>query len=253
MILDFGYVCMELHTSLPEDLQANHHQPATKTTLQVGGHAGLQSIAAARAGARVSLISALSNDLMSKTITDTLRREGIISSAMAYSEKSTGITQIIKSGRDNVTAIETTGAHEEIKADQIAKTVLVPRHLVLLHDDVAHNENEQVLGRTKESGAKSIMSFKKAPESSLLEILDIALICGNKDISTTSSCQIISVKEDGFDCFCGTFAACIQAGYKIDKAMLYANCAQTLYSESPHEGYAALPYLGDIQERIKAT
>ncbi len=251
MILDFGYVCMEIHTFLTEDLEIGHHLHAKKSALQIGGHAGLQSIAAARAGARVSLISALSNDFLSKTISDTLRREGIITAAMAQSEKETAVIQTIKSANGKITILETTGAHEDITSDQITKTILAPRHLILLHDNVPEEKNLEILKHAKEHSAKCVMTFCNEPPPALFEFLDIALVSTNTKHNTQADCHIIPVNPNGFDCFCGTFAACYQAQYPIARSIDYATCAQKLYSESENEGYTAMPYLGNIEDLIK--
>ncbi len=251
MILDFGYVCVEMHTFLSEDLKEGQNISARESILQIGGHAGLQSIAAARAGARVSLIGALANDQLSKTISDTLRREGIITSAMAQSEKQTGVNQTIISPNGSKTSFSTMGAHNDIYADQITKTILAPRHLILLHDDVPDEDNMKVIKHAKEHGAKCIMTFNESPSEEILKNLDIAIISSGVGIDENSHSNVIHANSNGFDCFCGTFAACYQAQYTIARSIEYATCAQKLYSESAYVGYAALPYLGDIENIIK--
>lgn len=263
MILDFGYICMELRTSLNKALSGDKTQYAQEHIFQIGGHAAIQSIAAARAGARVSLVSALATDTLSENITKILRREGIITSAMANSDHPTGLRQII-SDCTKTYEINIQGAHTNITPDQIADTMLNERHLIILHDEVPKEFNINILERAKKYGAKTLMSFQSDPKEEQLfdefiKLLDIVIV--KQDISAPipakerekNACHIITTSPKGFDCYCGTYAACIQAGLTRSVADNYARIAQDLYAKSDKSGYAALPYLGDIQTMKSKT
>lgn len=250
MILDFGYVCMEMHVILGDTLRAGDIYQAKSSALQIGGHAGLQAISAARAGARVSLTTIIGNDLFGEKLTDVFRREGLITTGTIKTEQATPVSQYIKDASGKITALNANYEQLHLNSAQIATTAMSTRHVVLLHDDVPTDLNHDIIDRAKDAGTMCVMSFYQQPDIQILSSLDYALIREPYAQIESDTCNIIPVKSDGFDCFCGSYTACLQAGLTRAQSMDYALMAQDLYIKSEKSGYDALPYLGNVEESI---
>lgn len=254
MILDFGYVCMNFDTFLSSKLDAGSSLHATKSTLQIGGAAALQSISAARCGARVSLLGGIGDDIFGEKILETLRREGIIHSGIIKSSQPTGFIQQIKNNDNITTTITSSGAHFDISPEQICATTFHERHLLLLHSEVPLDFNMALIEMAKHKNMRVFMSFSDdaAIDDFQIKILDVAFItAGNKNIEKPLHRRVITIDPVGFDCYCGSYAACIQAGMSHERAHDYALSAQNLYQRSTNSGYAAIPYLNDIEENLE--
>ncbi len=236
----------------------------------IGGSAANQAIAAARCGAKTSLIGAIGNDLLGKTILDTLRREGIASTGIAKKTLPTSIINSIIDMNAQKASITLEGANADISTQQIPSFALNEKTTLLLQNDVDSDVNITVLKRAKECGGRSIMCINHANNlnTALLDNLDMAII--NENIKTDIEKQCFPIKDyivakdaslggtrlathtNGcFDAFCGCFAACIQAGMSIEHSIEYAEIAAELTTKKAG-AYNAFPYLGDIEDHIAA-
>ncbi len=255
MILDFGYVCMNFDTFLSSKLDVGSSLHAKNTTLQIGGAAALQSITAARCGARVSLLGSIGDDIFGEKILETLRREGIIHSGIIKSSQPTGFVQHIRNNKNITTTITSSGAHLDISPEQICSTTFHERHILLLHSEVSLDFNITLIEMAKNKNMRVFMSFSDDTviDDSLINILDIAFIVKGDDHHTAKPLlkQVIAIDPVGFDCYCGSYAACIQAGMTHERAQDYAISAQNLYQHNANSGYAAIPYLNDIEKNLE--
>lgn len=275
MILDFGYICMEIHAEIANNLQSGMQNHSTYCDISISGSAALQAIAAARAGARVNLCGTIGNDLYGKAILETLRREGIHSTAIAKSDHAqTSIIQSITDNKDQRTLITNTGANTESRSSQIANIWLSEKTLLLLQNDLSADINLQVLKRAKEKGAITMMCFSHTEntDNAHFEFIDFCITQDEVEIpkkttaitfssDTTISAQInekkihptktsdINDTSAAFDCFCGTFAACIQAGSTTEISINYALNAAALCAQKKG-GYTALPFLDDVEKNL---
>lgn len=256
MIFDFGHICMELSTKIKEQLSLKSLHICTDQHMQIGGSGALQTIAAARAGARIAKTGIIGNDVFAEKILQTFRREGILTQHLLKTEKSTDIDQKITDTAGKAIKIQSTGANTNITPPAFNNNIYNERNLIILHEEMGEEFNMTALDEITNSGSRSIMSFQTpdAKTDKYLPHIDIAVISGNQIPSGKhTSDKIIHAEENGFDCFCGTLAACLQANLTLEKAVTYAKHAQRLYQESEKEGYAALPYLGDIEEQMKSA
>ncbi len=276
MILTFGYLCMEIRSELKSPLTPNTTHQTTHCNLSIGGSAALQSISAARAGARVNLCGTIGSDLFGTKIIEALRREGIQTTALGENEDlETGLIQSIIDTHQGHTQITAAGANIASTPNQITETWLSEKTLLMLQNDIPVEENIELLIKAKNLKARTLMNFahNNNVEESLFEHLDLCIIKGN--IETPYAKTKIVVHNTGavtahidkkeieferrtkatdpsatFDCFCGTFAACTQAGLAIEKSIAYAQSAMHLCAQKKGS-YTALPRLDDIEEKIK--
>ncbi len=249
MLVNFGYLCIKLQTNLANTLAFPCEITAKESNIRAGGSAINQVIAAARSGAKTSAIGIIGNDLFGKTIIETLRREGIQTSGIAKHDAPTGIINSITDNNGKTASILMTGANEHISADQISDNVLNERTILMLHSNIPASINLSALKRAKDKGAITFISITSNNNitSELFEYLDIAVT--KEGITTPSDIKTKILKTNheniALDSFCGSLAACIQAGLTLTRAVEHANSAATI-SASKEE----IPYLDDIKDNM---
>lgn len=239
MIVIFGTISMSINCSLSEGLSLERENYTDDNKTAIGGHAALQAIAAARAGAKIALCGTIGNDLFGKTILDTVRREGINSTSIAKKEQEpTGQIITIECNNAPPLIITTKGANKYTNSTQLPNNAFNQRSLLVLQNDTSNQLNIALTKRAQEKGGKVILTLtnKENENSELTGLADMVI-----DKQSTNA--------QGFNCFCGTLAACIQAGMDQETAKHYAQTAGTLAAKNGG-GYNALPYLGDIEKEL---
>ncbi len=248
MIVSFGYICMELQMDISGELAFPCAVKSRNSHLVIGGSATNQAISAARCGAKASLIGTIGNDIFGKTILATLRREGIHSSGIVKSDEPTSIINSITIPNGQQASIIMEGASNNISAKQIPDNLLNEKTLLLLQNDINIETNTDILKRCKKGGAKSIIcvSHENNIDKALFDYSDIQII--NEQVSYCDNKSTIKVKytSKAFDAFCGSFAACFQAGLALELSTKYGHVAAQKYMES-----GSFPYICDIEEDVK--
>ena len=246
MIFTFGHLCTEFHTRLSEPLKAGDPHIAENGTAISGGNALNIAIAAARSGAKVSVGGTIGTDLFAERIITTLRREGIQLPALAQRETPTGFVQIITDKDGQKTSVASIGANEYTAHSQIAQRMLNERTLLVLQNDLPAHVNIKLLDRAKKSGAHTMMCLMHDQniEKELFEHYDFIIGNNKKATLTPPNTDTATLAS-----FCGTFAACIQAGLSPEQAEEYAKAASTLTEQAKQPN--SFPYLGDIEDSLK--
>ena len=247
MILNFGYIYMELQMNLSDSLKFPCSITSDTGYITSGGSAINQIIAAARCGAKTSLIGSIGNDTFGKTILNTLRREGIQTSGIAKCELPTAIINSIINDKGEKASIIMQGANSSISTGQIPDNSLNEKTLILLQNDITLDVNINILKRAKQGASRSIMCLEHGGniDTSLFDLLDIAIVNDQVSMPKTKDTRIITIKhkDRAFDAFCGSFAACVQAGVNLERAMKYGHLAAELTSKN-----SSFPYLCDIED-----
>ena len=110
--------------------------------------------------------------------------------------------------------------------------------MVLLQDDVPTTLRTEILNQAKSNGTKSILTYEKNIENRSESNADITLKRTDYHFEETS-----------FNCYCGTLAACLQAGLAQEQAEHYAKTAANL-TQKHGTGYKALPYIDEIENNL---
>src|SRR5687768_17669700 len=84
-----------------------------------GGKGANQALAAARMGANVALVGCAGDDGYSRHILEAIRRQGVITSGVAQSDRPTGCAFIIHENSGQNCVIVASGANNDATADQI--------------------------------------------------------------------------------------------------------------------------------------
>ena len=252
MLVNFGYLCMELQTNLADPLTFPCEVTAKESNIRAGGSAINQIIAAARSGAKASAIGIIGNDLFGKNIIETLRREGIQTSAIAKHDMPTGMINSITDNNGKTASIFMPGANEHISANQISGNALNERTILMLQNYIPASINLTAIKRAKDKGSRTLISITNSDNitAELFEYLDIAIVKDEVPLPANIKTKIIRTNYEhiAFDAFCGTFTACIQAGFNLKRAHEYADSAAIFTTEAKK-----LPYIDDIKSNIKAA
>lgn len=300
MILDFGHVSTELNLLLDASGCENEALSATYFEINPGGKALNQAVAAARTGAKLSLIGAIGDDIYATPIIETLRREGISFSGLIKSNKPTGVTVFTKDKTGKKTVIKALGANEDINPNQIPSNLLNKKSLLLIQTDVMPAQNNDLLARAHEGGTITMMNLSPSIEITLstLKYVDYLIVnqleakklCTSLGIEIDTNVQklaatlaqkgelncIITIGAKGSigvskngqawsiealpiekvidtsgaeDSYCGTLAACIQAGHTLPRSMKRASIAASLTC-TRYGTLKAFPYLDEIEKNL---
>lgn len=276
MILNFGYICMELLTFLDVGPKLPAFVKAKKSYISAGGAALNQAIAAARSGGKVALVGAIGNDTFGQTILDKLRIEGIQPSGIIRRDTQTGVINTLVSPDERHAVVSSAGANIEAKADQIPETAMHERSLVMIQNDMPVALNLDVIQRAKKRGAKTMLcayhnenlheslwpdlDFLVTRQSHKIDIEDADVThlelanasLGGVTIGSDKYQKETASEKVGnphvFDAFCGTLATCLQAGMPLEEAIEYGLSASDLKADM--ENPADYPYLDDIKQKL---
>ncbi|MFP4387165.1 MAG: carbohydrate kinase family protein [Alphaproteobacteria bacterium] len=255
------------------------NQTSAPTALDLGGNGALKAISAARCGAKISLISQTGSDLMGKFALDILRKEGIKTSGI-----STNLTQtqldICLEDSNRKTNINASNKAANAYADIIPAQHLNAGTLILLSNNTStHTDFIRWLTQARNNGAKIMLCNNPDEENNpaMTKLADILItdqqsnqpsVSQNTYLITTkncgaggaiaqkgnaTACDITTKSNKGntitFNIFCGYFAACIQTGLELKRALEIANNAAAL-STQLSGAYSAIPYLGYLEDII---
>ncbi len=248
MIIVFGYISMELKMELDTKLTFPCAIKSNNAQMNIGGSAANQAIAAARCGAKTSLIGTIGNDIFGKNILSALRRDGIHSSGIAKKELPTSIINSIFDKNGEKASIIMEGANTDICAEQIPDNLLNEKTLLLLQNDIALEINKDIAKRAKSGGARNIICIEHEQniDDKLLNYADFIIVNDKILPPKNTNAILVEHKNRAFDAFCGSFSACWQAGLSIERAKQYGHSAAKLAAKNN-----ALPYLCDVEDDIK--
>ncbi len=284
MIVSFGHIRMDIQIDIPSSLTPGSQHHSTQNIIEIGGSSALQTIAAARCGAKATIRGTTGNDLFAEKIFTTLRREGIQHNALIREDSSTSIATTITSPSSSPTMFIPSQHALDNLEDLIPDTSLHARTLLLLNHETHESTLDSFLTRTQSSEAKSILcvEYKNDIDPALLKKADLVIFgyqnddkdkiesCITFDATAPHSCFIsktntsvevpaLPQSSDGiihpsgaFDVFCGFMASCIQAGLSMTTSAEYGLHAAQITASRPGT-YRAIPYLDEVKKQIEKS
>lgn len=287
MIFVFGAILQSIRVTTDSE---NAFGPVNYTKHyknSVGGKGALQALAAAKAGARTALAGRTGDDELAKHILLRLRTHGVMTSGVAKAEKmQTGTAITITDENRTILAL---GAGTKSSAGQIPVEALDANSIVLLQTELNAGENSVLLDNAHKAGATTIVNI--SPQASLNDgdwanIDYLIAPAARKDYVTKSKgeaaltalymhedASVERIGKDGQsakfakppleafnwqhpegseDSFCGTFAAALDMGLPMRKAIERAHIAAALTASVPG-AYDAIPYPDQVEECLKAA
>lgn len=128
-----------------------------------GGKGMNQAVAAARAGGKVAMIGKVGDDGFGTRALNSMRREGILTTAVTVSEDTpTGCATIFvdETGENQIVVAQ--GANSEVSPEQVPDEILTPGNVVLMQMELPEAVNWDVLARASARGAKTILNLAPA-------------------------------------------------------------------------------------------
>lgn len=138
-----------------------------------GGKGANQALAACRAGSRVTLVGCAGDDGWGQRILTGLRRDGVVTSGVARSDKPTGMALIMNDANGENEIVVAPGANLDVRADQIPDELLKPGVTVMMQGEIPASQNWIMLARAKARGARTMLNISpatKIPDESLAHI-----------------------------------------------------------------------------------
>ena len=277
MILVFGNINAHIYAGLDAPLKAREGNFSSQNhALELSGTSAIHAVSAARGGAKVALVATVGNDIFGKHCLETLRKEGINTSGIGQNKEDTGIEISLNEPNNDRTVIISEGANKHTHAMQIPDIHMSERSLLLLSDDTNEVSIQSLLNHAQKRNTRSVLclSDNNKLSADTLLLADI-IIANEKTVRKPKNDHVVITKNQGIDgaaayskkgnqygyefpepiqaqdmnacyeVFCGFFAACIQAGIAIDRAIELASKASRATSQK--QGlYKSIPYLGYI-------
>ena len=135
-----------------------------------GGKGANQAVAAARAGAKVSMVGAVGRDALSKIALAGLLDAGVDTSAVALSTKPTGTAAINVDAQGENAITVSSGANLDASGDSLDEKNLTPRTTVLLQMEVPMTAMADLVQRARKK--ESCIVWNLAP----MQCVDLALL-----------------------------------------------------------------------------
>ncbi len=120
-IVVVGSLNMDTVVSVPHIPKIGETILATDVNYYGGGKGANQAVAAARLGGRVSMIGKIGKDKNGQTLLDSLKKEGIDTTGIEFSEDITGTAFIKVSSRGDNNIVVYPGANKDLDIAQIER------------------------------------------------------------------------------------------------------------------------------------
>ena len=162
MILVFGSINIDLLIAAPRLPAAGETVLGESYRQAPGGKGANQALAAARAGAQVTLVGAVGADAFAAAALTLLREAGVELALETSAERPTGCAAITvaQSGENMITVAA--GANLLARAAMVAEERLGPETTVLLQMEVPPAEVALLAGRAKRHGSRVILNLVPA-------------------------------------------------------------------------------------------
>ena len=159
MIIVFGSINIDMVVNTVRMPQAGETVVCPDFELSAGGKGANQALAALRFGAKTALVSRVGDDGMGLQMVNNLRREGVMTTGVAESNKPTGCAFIMREQSGENRIVVGSGANSDITHDQIPDEILKPGNIVLMQMETPLTENWQLLARARAGGAMTIVNL----------------------------------------------------------------------------------------------
>ncbi|HEY8190184.1 MAG TPA: ribokinase [Micavibrio sp.] len=162
MLIIFGSINMDMVVRMDYMPQAGETVLCPDYDLLPGGKGANQALAAARMGARVALVGCAGDDGYSRHILDAIRRQGVITSGVAQSDRPTGCAFILQEDGGQNRIIVAAGANSDATADQVPDEILRSGSMVLTQMELPADEVFLLIRRAHARGVKIILNLAPA-------------------------------------------------------------------------------------------
>jgi ribokinase len=182
MIVVFGSINVDVLVPVPHLPTPGETVLGGDHVIAPGGKGGNQALAAARAGAAVTMIGAVGRDALAEIALSQLRRAGTYLSLVREVDRPTGcaIITVDPSGENQIAVAS--GANLLVASTQVPERLLDMKTVLLLQREVGTAENAAVIARANTRGARIVLSLAPAGpiEPARLDELDFLIANENE-------------------------------------------------------------------------
>ena len=168
-IVVVGSLNMDTVVSVPHIPKIGETILATDVNYYGGGKGANQAVAAARLGGRVSMIGKIGKDKNGQTLLDSLKKEGIDTTGIEFSEDITGTAFIKVSSRGDNNIVVYPGANKDLDIAQIERhrKIIENSKVCVLQLEIPYEVVKYVVNLCYEKGVKVV--FNPAPATGEIE------------------------------------------------------------------------------------
>ena len=170
MITVFGSLNVDYIFKVPQLPAPGETVLASNMQVLPGGKGANQAVAAARAGAKVSMVGAVGRDALSEIALAGLIDAGVDTCAVALSTKPTGTAAINVDAQGENAITVSSGANLDARGDSLDEKNLTPRTTVLLQMEVPMTAMADLVQRARKK--ESCIVWNLAP----MQCVDLALL-----------------------------------------------------------------------------
>lgn len=168
-IVVVGSLNMDTVVSVPHIPKIGETILATDVNYYGGGKGANQAVAAARLGGRVSMIGKIGKDKNGQALLDSLKKEGIDTTGIEFSEDITGTAFIKVSSRGDNNIVVYPGANKDLDIAQIERhrKIIENSKVCVLQLEIPYEVVKYVVNLCYEKGVKVV--FNPAPATGQIE------------------------------------------------------------------------------------
>lgn len=244
-----------------------------------GGKGANQAVAAARLGARTSLVGCVGEDAFGDELVAFVSGSGVDTSLLRRASVGTGTAVIVVSGDGQNTIVVVLGANGELAPSDVLGVALAPGDVLLCQLETPPETVEAALRRAREGGATSVLNAAPVRDcaSELAPLADVVVVNeleretveSHPRLVTTLGARGVVADADGAhlvlggrsvdvvdttgagDCFVGALGARLAAGNGLEPALRYANAAASICVQREGAG-PSLPTADEVAAVIEA-
>jgi ribokinase len=185
MILVFGSINVDIIVPVPRLPIPGETVLGGDYAIVPGGKGANQALAARRAGADVVMVGAVGNDAFAEMALARLRQDGVELSHVKTGTRPTGCATItVDPAGENAIAVAS-GANRDAAASQVPDALLGPTTALVLQREVPTEENAALIRRARDRGARIVLSLAPAGPIAPAELADIDFLIANEGEATT--------------------------------------------------------------------
>lgn len=198
MIVVFGSINLDLVIAAPALPRPGETVLAPAMRPLPGGKGANQAMAAARAGAEVSMFGCIGHDAFAEMALSGLRGAGVDLTGVIETGNATGCAAVCVDPAGENQIIVASGANLDARADQVPESAIGPEATLVLQQEVRPEENAALAARARGRGARIVLNVAPAgaADRHTLEAVDVLIVNEIEAEMTAASLGLSAVDAD---------------------------------------------------------
>jgi ribokinase len=185
MIVVFGSINIDLIVPVPHLPVPGETVLGGEYVLAPGGKGANQAVAAARAGAAVTMIGAVGHDMFGEPALSVLRRSGVHVGMVETVAQPTGCAIVTTDAEGENQIAVASCANTTVRSGQVPDRLLDIKTVLVLQREVPSDENAALIGRALQRGSRIVLSLAPAGPIAPARFEDIDFMIANEGEAAT--------------------------------------------------------------------